>query len=194
MAGTFGPQDVNTDAHSANPNTAINLDAFVGYAGVFGGNDYNWGGRWTAVQVPDGATITSATINVNLTSAGGTSVEIRVYAEDTDDAGTILVDARRPNQITPTTAYEVVAANPGTGAEAIPFTGPMQELIDRTGWTWTSGTGAPDVVAVMINQQASGTDYIGVEQLENTGTSPATLTVTYTVAGGSILSHIMAYS
>ena len=124
---------------------------------------------------------------VQVTATGGTSVDVRCYAEDTDDAAAIA--ARGPTQPGPawtlTTAFETVAVNPGTGALAIPFTGPMQELIDRTGWTWTAGTGSPDVAFALLNQQASGTDYLQIELLEATGTNQMTLTVNYTVAGGS---------
>lgn len=87
---------------------------------------------------PQGATITSATLNFTTLSSGGTSgidCDYDIYADDIDDAVALSdTSGNRPEDITKTTAT-VSGSLAASTSYTIDVTTIMQELVDRGGWT-----------------------------------------------------------
>lgn len=156
------------------------------------GNTWGAGFRWTGVNVPQGATINTATITFQ-TGAGAAGYVIGVYAEDADNAATYNGSTRRPSQLTPTTAKTSVTAGIALNAtgQTIAITSILQEIVDRTGWA--SGN-ALNVFLLNEAGAAGAYDYFRVVNHERTiGGFVTTLTVDYT-AGGSDVSDTLGLS
>lgn len=150
--------------------------------GTMYGNTYNVGARFTGVTVPQGATINTATVTFESKYVNAGYV-IGIYAEATDSAAAFNGSSRRPSQLTPTTASHTVTtgiAASSTG-QTLPFTAPLQEIVDRTGWV--SG----GHVALLLLNEGSGTqNYFWLRNLEFTGGGQdMTLTVDFTEGGGA---------
>lgn len=111
------------------------------------GSDVNQALRFTSVSIPQGATITSATLtvytNANMSGASVTD-EVRVYGEDVDNAPAIssAADALSRFPTNATTAnvdwYVWEANGPLTNADQ-PVISPsistiVQEIVNRPGW------------------------------------------------------------
>lgn len=146
--------------------------------GVFGGAaDGDWGVgfcRFLNVTVPQGATVSSATLTLNITSLVGTP-NTTLYGVDADNAAAFADPGNLPSAATKTTA----SADPdpaGTGSKVITITTIVQEIVDRAGWA--SG----NAMAFVVEDNAgSGENYWIAEGYEDAGTAEATLDITYTV-------------
>lgn len=122
--------------------TTLNANATSQYIGL----------RFLNVTIPQGATISAATLNVYFTSASFDSPNVLIYAEDVDDAATFTTGANDISGRTLTTANVAWnASNIGTGSKTSPdIATVIQEIIDRPGWA--SGN---DIVIIIKGNSAS---------------------------------------
>lgn len=132
--------------------------------------------RFLNVTVPQGATVSSATLTLNIISVAGTP-NTTLYGVDADNAAAFADPGNLPSAATKTTA----SADPdpaATGTKVITITTIVQEIVDRAGWA--SG----NAMAFVVDVHAGGTNYWLAEDYEDAGTAEATLDITYT-AGSS---------
>lgn len=102
------------------------------YTGNFGGTAiYNGGVRFQTVAIPQGSTINSATLTINLVVEIGTPTAT-IYGDDVDSAAA-WSNTSRPSQITQTTASASFAPS-GTGDKTIDVASIVQEIVNRAGW------------------------------------------------------------
>jgi hypothetical protein len=162
----------------------------AGYDG--GGYDYfgsdtsslfHPGWRW-AVAVAKDAMVSSATLTYNATAneygfSGSPTSDIYGAAEDNAAA---WATATRPTARTKTTATTAHNPTTGTGARNITVTGIVQEIVSRAGWA--SGQ---YMALFAITDSAVGTIWREIEDTAAPGTTPATLSVTYTTGGAKTL-------
>lgn len=140
-----------------------------------GGKHSGW--RFTTVDVPNAATITSATLTVRVTARSG-SGNGTISGEATDSA-TSWADfsSNSPKTMTPTTANTTYALPASTGIKTIDVTSIVQEIVNRAGWANNNDIrlGFTDVSAFT----ASG-DYVYFEDYAAAGTDQAKLDIVYT--------------
>jgi hypothetical protein len=169
----------STDDGYETDDTSIQLTGVTAYAGVSPGGILDTGLRWQSINIPQGTTISSATLSLYLHADDGTlSANIRGIAEDntaTWSAGS------RPSQRAKTsatiTANEANWGNWGVGNWiTISVTSIVHEIINRGGWN------ANNALAVVIEDTAgAGTNYITTRMYDYTGNvSGAKLDITYT--------------
>lgn len=128
--------------------------------------------RFLNVTLPQGATVSSATITLNITAASGV-LATTLYGVDADNAAAFADPGNLPSAATKTTA----SADPdpaGTGSKIITITDIVQEIVDRPGWA--SG----NAMAFVADDDASSSTW-SAEDYEAVGTAEATLDITYTV-------------
>ncbi len=140
---------------------------------------YLAGLRFTNVTIPQGATITSATLDVVVNNSINDIPDIDIYCQAADNAAAFSTTPYDISSRALTTAKgQWIVASPGTGsgAKTSPdFSAPLQELVNRPGWA--SGNAA---VFLMYNRGSSDFRF----QSYDTGTA-ATLNVTYTTASSA---------
>lgn len=145
----------------------------------YGGAAQHGGFRFQTVDVPQGASVSSATLTIRVISMSGTPT-VSIYADDVDDAPAWGASSRPSSGFTKTTAKTSITSAIGTGLEAIDVTAIVQEIVDRAGWTNNN-----DIRFGAFNTKASGSyQYFTVEMYENAGTDEAQLDITYTAGGG----------
>ena len=135
--------------------------------------------RFLNVTVPQGATIDSSTLTLNITDVTGTP-NTTLYGVDEDNAAAFADPGNMPSAATRTTA----SADPdpaGTGTKVITITTIVQEIVDRAGWA--SGN---SMAFVADNNAGSGDNYWFAEDYEDAGTAEAVLDITYTAGGASV--------
>lgn len=133
---------------------------------------FNAGIRFQTLAIPAGATITAASLSLNITSDGGATGKL--YADDVDDAAAWSA-SNRPSGITKTTA--TVNINPsGTGIQAFDVLTVVQEVFGRGGWA--SGND------VRFGIFRDGYGAVAFEAYEAVGTNEPQLDITYTTGGG----------
>jgi hypothetical protein len=133
--------------------------------------------RFQTVAVPQGATIDSATLTINVIAQAGTP-NLTVYGDDVDDAPAWANPSSRIKDITKTTASANVV-NPGTGLEAINVQSIVQEIVNRVGWASNND------MRFGFFDNVGGNNIFNMEALEAAGTSEADLDITYTAAGSA---------
>lgn len=97
----------------------------------------NGGFRFPSVDIPQGSIIDVAYPEVSVTSTGADDANMKIYCEDVDNSNDFNTE-QDVNDRPRTTAYTSwVADGVGTGwqGSSLDITGPIQEVIDRTGWT-----------------------------------------------------------
>lgn len=154
-----------------------NMQFGVGYAG---GATFLLYCRFLNVTVPQGATIDSATLTLNITDISGTP-DTTLYGVDEDNAAAFADPGNMPSAATKTTA----SADPdpaGTGSKVITITTIVQEIVDRAGWA--SGNAMAFVAG---DNAGSGNNYWFAEDYEDAGTAEATLDITYTAGAAAVL-------
>lgn len=144
------------------------------YVGFISPNRYIGFLRFLNVTVPQGVTISSATLTLNIVEVVGTP-NTTLYGVKVADAAAFASPGNLPSAATKTTA----SADPdpaGTGSKVITITDIVQEIVDQALW------GSGNAMAFVIDDNAgSGTNYWGAEDYEDVGTAEATLDITYTV-------------
>lgn len=150
--------------------------------------------RFTGVDIPQGATIDSATISVFPHSTTHDSPRLDIALVDSDDFASMPSDSAAVDALVLTTAsVEWVASNIGSSENAAPaITAAVQEVVNRAGWT--SGSSIGVVLTSKTSDTAStfrvrSADY----DIANTTTFAPLLTIEYTEAslGGSSIPAIM---
>lgn len=129
------------------------------------------GSRFTNITVPNGATITSATLTFSDGGSGAGNCG-RIYGGAEDNFSAFGSSHRPSSGITKTTAFVQITA--GT-TNSYTVTSIVAEIIGRSGWA--SGNA--------IGFVGDGTSAAAAfDKLNNTGTPTPTLSITYTVPGG----------
>ena len=137
---------------------------------------YIAGLRFANVTIPQGATITSATLTVVVNNATVDIPDIDIYCQAADNADAFSASTYDISSRSRTTAKASwIVASPGTGSgtkTSSDISAPLQELVNRAGWS--SGNAA---VFILLNR---GSSYFRFNSYD-TGTAPK-LDVTYTPA------------
>lgn len=134
------------------------------------------GARFQTLAIPQGSTIDSATLTTFKDSTGASSVTVRIYGADVDDAGAWSA-SNRMRLITKTAAYHEFATT--SGADANPqnrdVTAIVQEIVNRAGWA--SGN---DMGFACFPQTATGTRTWNFADYNHATLDAAALEVTFT--------------
>lgn len=161
-------------SQDSNPTTFANWYPTIVYFGhnaaVFG---YHPGWTMPAVSVPQGATITSATLTIK--SINGNASTGTLWGEAADNA-TAWANAHKPLSVTKTASSKSVTVTPNA-VNVFDVSGPVQDIINRAGWA--SGN--------RMNLFGVGSGAV-VGFLQDYGTNTAdsgTLSITYSLGGGS---------
>jgi hypothetical protein len=163
--------DGDDDVYELFGNLFVTSDGIFAGHSTFGGESVS-GLRFQNVAIPQGSTIDSATLTINISGLDG-SPDLNVYGNDVDNAAVWSDPGNMPSDITKTTALK--NATPGsTGSLAIDVTNIVQEIIDRGGWT--SGN---SLALCIFDNAGSGNNEIEFDSFETSGGSPATLDITY---------------
>lgn len=134
---------------------------------------YHAGIRFQSLAIPAAATVTAATLTLNITSNSATAVG-KLYADDVDDAAAWSA-SNKPSGITKTTA--TVDIDPtGTGVQGFNILSVVQEVLGRGGWV----SGNDMRFGIFRN----GIFNARIESYEAAGTDEPQLDITYTGGGG----------
>jgi hypothetical protein len=144
--------------------------------------------RFRGLAVPQGATVTSATLEVisnGTGTTGSTSVTVRGNAADNAAALTQDADYSSSSDLSTRsrTTASVTWSISGTWTNNTTYSAPdlstvVQEIINRSGWA--SGN-----ALLLILDPSSGTDYRGFYSVDGSASKGATLTVGYTISDGA---------
>lgn len=95
-----------------------------------------WSGhRWPNVNIPQGATITSAVMRIYVHNTTYDDVNWNIYLEDTDNAAAFTTSANNISGRSKTSAVTWSATALGTGYKSTPdLASKVQAVIDRPGW------------------------------------------------------------
>lgn len=135
--------------------------------------------RFLNVTIPNAATINSASISLNFTSASYDDPDVTIYAEATDDSTTFTTGSSNISGRTSTSATVTwTATGIGTGTKTSPdIKTVIQEIVNRGGWT--SGNDINIIIkgnggssAFRIRSYDAGSDYPQIN-------------IDYTAGGGS---------
>lgn len=154
---------------------------------IWGRTNVNWHGglRFRSVNVPQGATITSATVTTVVQSVQGTP-NLTMYGNDVDDApGWGNTGNNKPHQVVKTTA-SVGYTPTGSGSYQSNVTSIVQEIVDRGGWS--SGN---DIRFALINQAVANNNRANVWDLKAANGSEATLDIEYEEGGATVVQDII---
>ena len=162
------------------PSAYWNDYADVWTAGRYGAAQWHGGVRFT---VGDGSgpnsgdTIDSATLTFDVTVEQGTPL-LDIYGDDVDDAPA-WSGLSNPSTMTKTTAK--VDFDPvGTGSKVATITTIVAEIVARPGWVQ-----GQEMRFGLFNTQASGTNYISVDAINDAAGAETLLDITYTAAGAA---------
>ena len=145
----------------------------------YGGTVEHAGFRFQTIDVPQGASVSSATLTLRVPTIDGTPTA-SLYADDVDDAPAWGSGSRPSSGFTKTTAKTDITSAIGTGLKALDVKTIVQEVVDRAGWTNNN-----DMRFALFNTKASGSyqEFL-IEAYEALGTDEAQLDITYTAGGG----------
>ena len=174
-------------ASTANDITEYNTNYIYDYYLALGdngaGRSKQLGLRFTGVAVPQGATIDSATLTLNITdinpggygASGGT-----IYGYDTNNASSWSAGSITPSTATKTAATAVISTPVATGLHNFDVTSIIQEIASRPGW---SSGNALSLFAIHDHVGVNGHE-TRFEDFQDAGTDEPTLSITYTAGGG----------
>ncbi len=133
--------------------------------------------RFPSASIPQGATISSAELKVYAKYNESTALDLKIYGNDADNA-VAPKSVAETNALTRTTAYKDWTPSAWTQNEAytVDITDPIQEVIDRAGW---SSGNALQVIIESVT--ASGTATRWCHPYDSGGYNPV-LTINYTAA------------
>jgi hypothetical protein len=148
------------------------------------------GWRFQTVAVPQGATINSATLTLNITKiGGGTGSAATVFGSAVDDAPAWANNAG-PREMTKTTASASFGAWGGSaslGSKTITVTSIVQELVNRAGWVSNN-----DMAFAAFFTEADNVAYSYFDDLAGGSSNVAALSIDYTAAGGGPITKVMS--
>jgi len=148
------------------------------FAGYLFGDLRNAGLRFPSVAIPQGATISSAVIQLYVNLVAG-SPDVDVVGDDQDDAP-VLSESNRISSVTPTTASVNLASISTNTAYTFTVNDIVQEIIDRTGWSTSNAI----QFAFIGNVVGGSINAIQFAAFEHATRLEAQLDIDYTVAGG----------
>lgn len=144
-----------------------------------GGATHRLGFRWPNVTVPNGATITSATLSLYVTStANDTPNGATVGMQAADNAATFTTGTNDISGRTRTSTVAWSGSNIGDGWKTLDLTSQVQEVVNRSGWT--SGNAMAAILAGVVGSNLTVTAWDG------TPSQAAKLDIVYTVASGGM--------
>jgi len=119
-----------------------------------------------------GASVSSATLTIEIDSLESTSPAVKIYGEDADSAAA-WSSSRAPSSITKTTNSTSVTLN-ATGSLDIDVTSIVQEIVNRGSWS-------SDIALCLFENTASPPLFnrTEIEAFEKSGGTPASLEVIY---------------
>ena len=146
--------------------------------------------RFTNVTVPQGSTINSATLEVNIVGTSYDDPDVDVYLEDADNSAALSTSSNNISGRTKTTA-KVTWSSTGVGSgwkSPGDLAAVVQEVVDRGGWV--SG----NALTVLFDSLSSANN-LRIRPYEYDTTLAAKLTIDYTASGGGgITMHSMYYA
>ena len=151
--------------------------------GVSSTNNYKRyaGLRFQTMAIPNGTTIDSAVLTVDITSITG-SPSAKVYAVDLDDAAAWSDPGNRPKDITKTTAVATIGPA-ATGSYTIGVTAHIQEIVNRTGFASSN-----DMAFALFGQTATGaSNYFCFAAYDHATRTAAQLDINYAGGGGAVI-------
>lgn len=173
------------DARNINGGTSKSVTAVTQHIGKFNTTDDYWNGfRWLNVTIPQGATITSATVDLySAQVTAGTTAKSIWYGVLETNTATFNTSTSYPEGKTRTTASvakDFVNANwsatLGYGVDPVDVTTLVQEIVNQGGWASGNAMGI-----VCHNNGSANTTYIGHSTYDRATDRGALLTVNYTV-------------
>lgn len=185
-AGTNSGGGTFTQTISATNRDGMDWTSWDGnsiYAGEWDGTAEIAAWHFSGVTIPQGATITSATMSMtaeSLNNAAATDVLLEFDAEDTDTAS-LPSGTNRPSTMTVTTAnvdWNLTAWVTDTVYESPDIASVIQEVVDRTGWS--SGNNMNIILSPRVGTAAQGD--IGIDDYGN-GT-PASIEIVWNTGVG----------
>lgn len=136
-------------------------------------NSYHTGIRFPTINIPQGSTITSATLSLNVVGTYLLSGTGKIYAKAVDNA-TAFSATNLPSAAAKTTAFTSVPPPGSNGVKTYTITAVIQEIINRAGWVANNAIAIP-----IMNSGALASGTIAFEDVENIGTNPPGLSITY---------------
>lgn len=174
------------DARNINGATSKSVTAQTQHIGKFNATDDYWNGfRWLNVTVPQGATITSATVDLySAQTTAGTTAKSIWYGVKEVNTATFNTSTSYPEGKTRTTASvakDFTASNwsstLGYGVDPVTVTTLVQEIVNQASWASGNAMGI-----VCHDNGSSSTNYIGHSTYDRATDRGAKLTITYTTA------------
>jgi len=182
------------DCYELDDTTAglTNTTIFCGYTS----GAYDLGARWQSLNIPQGATITSAKLSLYLVGGSGT-LSANIRGIDEDNTLTWATNDRPSQRVKTTATINANQANWnnwGTPAWIdIDITSVVQEIINRSGWSANN-----DLAVVIEDTTGSGTNFIQVDAYEYSGNvSGAKLDIVYQGTPpptGAIMNQFQSYN
>lgn len=148
--------------------TNITMDTASRYGGF----------RFQNVTIPQGATISAATLTGTIPAVFNDSPDVTIWCEAADNAAAFAATNNNISGRTATTATATwTATDIGTGAKtSVDFAAAVQEVINRAGWA--SGN------ALVVILKGNSVNPLRFNAYDGGGADYATLDVTYTAGGG----------
>jgi hypothetical protein len=183
-ADTFGPVTVAASADDAQEQGTTNvingttigasLDATTEWAGM----------RWQNVTIPQGATITAATLEVVPSATTEDEPIVTIYAEDADNCAAFTTTSNDIENRARTTGTSWSSTNlgaSGSSYHAAPdLANRVQTIVNRAGWA--SG----QALCIIVQGGATSTRDLTIEAYDlGPGTNPPRLTITYSTGGAA---------
>jgi len=171
MATWSGTVGTSADDAAQAPDTSVSLTGTVMNANS---PSQGAGMRWQNVTIPQGATINSATLTINVVNTSFDDPDVNIWGQAADNAAAFAATNNNISSRTSTTATVTwTASSIGSGAKNAPELKPViQEITDRAGWT--SGN-----ALVLIVWGRSGASLLRWNQYDN-GSGAASLSIDYT--------------
>lgn len=169
-----GAQDFLSRSDGATSTTSLSSGTESGYT-------YSSGVRFQGIRVPHGATITSATLTMTTVSVSlQTGTAWGSWHGDKQVNAPVFSASDLPHNITRTTASTPLLSNGVESGQVVhDVTSIVQELIDQSGWV------AGNALRFASNPAGSNGRVQYSDRSNNGAVYAATLSITYSVGGGS---------
>lgn len=126
---------VGASSDDANDGSVNGTTGYLNYSTSVTGS-YKWGFRFTGVPIPQGVTLTSATISPYFYSTSYDDPQMTIYGDDIDTSTTFNITDNQPSDKTKTTAsatWQAVGVGAGYQASA-DISSVATEIVGRAGW------------------------------------------------------------
>ena len=174
---TINPAAIADDGYEYTVGNWDNTVIAMGY--VAGATQlYHPGIRFPNVTVPQGATVSAATLGLYASSISADSGTGTIYCRAVDNSGQFGTGANLPSAVSKTTASVAMGPDMSTGAKTWNITAPVQEVINRAGFASGNAIGVPIIATATGDGYRMFSDYA-------VGSNIPYLEITYTVPAGS---------